>query len=72
MQITSNFSENFGGFSLTQRNVENLIMNGFEISDKNQTLSYPRVDLLPRGGSYYWHLPEEYTGDKVEFKLILL
>nr|XP_018666843.1 basement membrane-specific heparan sulfate proteoglycan core protein [Ciona intestinalis] len=63
--ITTDFSENFGSFSLTDRLQRSSVTDGFEVTNRGGSISHPRLDTLQRGTSYYWVLPEEYKGDKI-------
>nr|CAB3254668.1 basement membrane-specific heparan sulfate proteoglycan core protein-like [Phallusia mammillata] len=64
-KVVADFSEDNGGFMLTNRQLNTQTTVGFEVVDGFNSLSYPRMETLPRGITYYWRLSEEYQGDKI-------
>jgi len=65
LQISSDFSRNYGDFTIINRQRTSETSTGLEVVNNGQELSHPRIDTLPRGVAYYWNLPEQYLGDKV-------
>jgi hypothetical protein len=71
VQVTTSFTQDRSGVSLTNMMQTREVTEGFQVDSTNRELTYRRFNNLPQD-IYYWKLPERFLGDKVRIQSKIL